>query len=456
MKRMRQAPGVVRAWRSAARAAAVAGALAATQLAGGQAAAVQVERVVSPRGIEAWLVEDHINPIISLRFAFRGGAALDPQGREGLAEMAAALLDEGAGALDSQAFQGRLQDLSIGLSFDAGKDSFGGSLRTLSENREEAFRLLSLALAEPRFDAEPVARTRQQMLVRLKRDAEDPDALANRALFETLFPGHPYGRRNQGTAESVERIAVDDFRRFVRERLARETLVVGVVGDVAAAELKRLLDGTFGGLPEKASPWAVADARPQGRGKTVVVRKPVPQSAIAFAAEGLKRGDPDFYALTVLNHVLGGGGFTSRLYAEVREKRGLAYSVGSSLYPLDRAGLIVGGAGTANARVGESVKVIRGEWERLARDGVSPDELADAKAYLTGSFPLRFSSSQSIAGMLVGMQLDGLGIDYFDRRNGLIEKVTRDDVNRLARTLLDPKDLTVVVVGEPEGLPQSE
>lgn len=425
-------------------------------LAGGPADAVEVKRVMSAQGIEAWLVEDRINPIVSLRFAFRGGAALDPPGLEGVAEMTAGMLDEGAGPFDSQTFQGRLEDLSISLGFDAGKDTFGGSLRTLSENRDEAFRLLRLALTEPRFDAEPVARVRNQMIVRLKRESENPDSIASRTLFAALFPDHPYGRRTQGTPDSVAKIAVDDMRRFVNERLARDTLVVGVVGDVAAAELSRLLDDTFAGLPGKAAPWQVAEVKPQGRGRTIVVRKPVPQSTISFAAEGLKRSDPDFYALTVMNHILGGGGFTSRLYAEVREKRGLAYSVGSSLHPLDRAALILGGAGTANARVGESLEVVRDVWGGFGRSGATADELADAKAFLTGSFPLRFSSSQSIAGMLIGMQLDGLGIDYLDRRNGFIEKVTLEDLNRLAGKLLDPKGLTVVVVGEPEGLPQSE
>ncbi|MAF95932.1 MAG: peptidase M16 [Rhodospirillaceae bacterium] len=417
-----------------------------------QAYAVTIERVLSPGGVEAWLVRDHTNPIITMRFAFRGGAALDPGGREGLANMVSALLDEGAGDLDSKTFQGRLEDLVITLRFDAGRDNFGGRLRTLVENKKTAFELLTLALTRPRFDAEPVARIRSQILSSLRQDAEDPNAIAAKTLFKTLFPAHPYGRPVDGTLESVAAITRTGLMGFVRRRLARDNLVIGVVGDITADMLKPVLDKTFGGLKDKARPWAIPEAALQGRGRTVVVSKPVPQSAIVFAGKGLKRRDRDFYAAYVMNHVLGGGGFTSRLYNTVREKRGLAYSVYSALHPLDRAGLIFGGAGTANKRASETIAVMRGEWKRMAAKGMSEKELADAKTFLTGSYPLRFTSSDRIASMLIGIQMDDLGIDYPDRRNGLIEAVTLADVNRLAKKLLRPDQLTVVVVGRPDGV----
>ncbi|MDP6574379.1 MAG: pitrilysin family protein [Rhodospirillales bacterium] len=420
------------------------------------AAAVEVERVRSTGGIEAWLVRDHANPIITVRLAFRGGAALDPAGKEGLAEMVSSLLDEGAGDLDSQAFQGRLEDQSISLRFDAGRDVFGGRLRTLTENRDAAFGLLRLALGAPRFDEAPVERIRTQILTSLKRALEDPDAIARRALARALFPDHPYGRPVRGTLESVGAVSVGDLRRFVAERLGRDNLVIGVVGDISADELAPLLDRTLGALPAKASSWKVADTRPRASGKTVVINKAVPQSAIVFGHGGPKRDDPDFYAAYVMNYVLGGGGFTSRLYNEVREKRGLAYSVYSYLNPLDHAALIVGGAGTANERVADTLAVVRAIWRRMAEEGPSAQELADAKTYLTGSFPLRFTSSRSVAGILVAMQLESLGIDYLDRRNGIIEAVTLADVGRVARRFLDPDGLTVVVVGEPDGLAATE
>ena len=416
------------------------------------ARAIEIQRVVSPGGVEAWLVEDHTNPIIAVRFAFDGGAALDPEGREGLAEMVSSLLDEGAGDLDSQAFQRRLEDLAVRLRFDAGRDTFGGHLRTLTRNRDAAFDLLRLALTAPRFDDEPVARIRNQILAGLRRELEDPDTIASRTLSRALFPDHPYGRPVGGTPESIAAITTGGLKRFVEQRLARANLVIGVVGDITPEVLARLLDSTFGGLPERAAAGRVADTKPAASNETIVVTKPVPQSAIVFGQEGIKRDDPDFYAAYVMNYVLGGGGFTSRLYDQVREKRGLAYSVYSSLYPLDHAALIVGGAGTANARVAETLSVVREEWRRLAAGGLTEKELADAKTYLTGSFPLRFTSSGRIASMLVGMQRDNLGIDYLERRNSYIEAVTLNDVNRVARRILDADRLIVVVVGEPDGV----
>jgi len=416
------------------------------------ARAVEVQRVVSPGGIEAWLVEDHQNPIISLEIAFRGGGALDAPGKEGTAYLLSGLLDEGAGELDSQAFQARLQNLSIRLSFDAGIDNFDGSLQTLTENRDTAFDLLRLALTEPRFDAEPVERIRGQILAQLKRESEDPDTIAGRTMRRLFFADHPYGRPVHGTPESLAAVTAEDLRDFVAGRFARDNMVIGVVGDITSEELAGLLDSTFGGLPEKAAPVAVPEIVADGTGGVVVIEKNVPQSVVSIGQPGIKRDDPDFYTAFVVNYVLGGGGFSSRLYDEVREKRGLAYSVYSYLSPLDRSALVIAGVATANARVAESLAVIREEWARMAAEGPTAEELEDAKTFLTGSYPLRQSSSGRIAGMLVGIQLDELGIDYINKRNGLIEAVTLEDARRVAAELYRPEALTVVVVGRPEGI----
>ena len=414
------------------------------------AKATQIERVVSPGGIEAWLVEDHLNPIISLHLAFRGGSALDPDGKEGLANMVSTLLDEGAGDLDSKAFQQTLEDKSITLRFSAARDSFGARVQVLTEYRDLAFDLLRQAMTKPRFDAEPVSRLRAQLLANLRHESEDADAIAGKTLMKTLYPDHPYGRPTGGTLESVAAIQVADMRAFVKERLALDTLSIGVVGDITAKELAPLLDKTFGTLPAKAAPWKVAEVAPKVAGRTIVIEKPLKQSNILFADRGLMRKDPDFYTAYVMNHILGGGGFTSRLYTEVREKRGLAYSVYTYLHPMDRSAIYAGGAGTANARVAETLKVVRDEWAKLAKDGVTEAELTAAKQYLTGSFPLRFTATERIAAMLVGMQTEDLGIDYLDKRNSYIEAVTLDDIRRVARKLLHPDDLTIVVVGEPK------
>ncbi len=417
-----------------------------------QARAVEVQRVVSPGGIEAWLVEDHTNPIIALELAFRGGAALDPEGKAGLAYMVSSTIDEGAGPLDSQAFQGELDNLSITLRFDAGLDSFSGSLTTLTENRERAFELLRLALTEPRFDDEPVERIRSQIIARLSREAEDPDAIAGRTLRRLMFDDHPYARPTRGTEASIARITADDLRGFVSGRFGRDRLFVGVVGDITPQELARALDETFGALPAETAPFTLTEAQVAAGGEVVVIDKPIPQSVVALGQQGLKRDDPDYYAAYVVNYILGGGGFSSRLVEEVREKRGLAYSVYAYLAPLDHGSMIVGGTATQNARVGESLDLIRQEWARMGAAGPTPEELADAKRYLTGSFPLRFNSSDNIAGMLVGMQIEDLGIDYLEKRNGYVEAVTLEDARRVAQRIYRPDELTVVVVGAPEGV----
>lgn len=420
------------------------------------AGATKVERVLSPGGIEAWLVRDHLNPIINVRFSFRGGSALDPTGKEGLATFVSSLLDEGAGDLDTNAFRKIVEDLSISLRFNASRDRFGGRLQTLTEHRDMAFDLLTKAMTQPRFDPEPVGRLRAQILAKLRHDEENPDAIAGRALMDSLFPGHPYGRPSDGTKESVAKLTVADLRRFVADRLALDTLVIGVTGDITPEELAPLLDKTFGTLPKKAASWKVPDASPRTEGQIVVIDKTIGQSNILFADIGMKRDDPDFYVAYVMNHILGGGGFTSKLYQEVREKRGLAYSVYSYLHPMDAAALYLGGAGTANARVAETLKVVREQWRKMAETGVSAEELDHAKRFLIGSFPLRFTSSDRIASILVGMQIDDLGQDYLDRRNGFIAKVTVDDIRRVARKLLHPKRLVFVIVGQPTGVTATE
>jgi zinc protease len=416
----------------------------------GQAAS-KVERVVSPGGIEAYLIPEHSIPFLSLALHFKGGSALDPAGKEGVAHMVSGLLDEGAGDLDSQAFRTELEDRAIRLAFEANRDSFTGQLKTLTEHRDRAFELLRLALTQPRFDAEPVERIRHQIQADLRRRAEDPDHVVSRTWFETAFPEHPYGKPVEGTPDSVANIATADLRQFVGARLAKDNLVVGVAGDVTAEQLGRLLDRAFGDLPATSAAIDLPRATPATDGM-IVVRRDVPQSRVLFGQEGVARDDPDFYAAYVANHILGGGGFGSRLTEEVREKRGLAYSVYSYLYPMDHAPLWLGGLGTANAAVGESIRVVRAEVARMAAGDIDAATLADAKTYITGSFPLRLTSNDQIASMLVSMQVNDLGIDYIERRNDYIEAVSLADVRRVAERLYDPEALRTVVVGAPAGL----
>jgi zinc protease len=296
---------------------------------------------------------------------------------------------------------------------------------------------------------------RSQILVGLKRKREDPHAIASRKLFENLYPNHVYGRPTGGTIATVTGLTIEDLQAFVQQRLARDNLIIGVVGDISPEKLGKRLDATFGKLPAKAAPWKIEKVDPVSKGQIIVIDRDIPQSSILFAEKGLMRDDPDFYAGFVLNHMFGGGSFTSRLYAEVREKRGLVYSVGTRLYPFDNSALILGSAGTANKRAHETLSVIKTEWDKMATDSVNQKELDDAKTYLTGSFPLRFSSSSQIASMLVGMQTAQLPIDYLKTRNSLIEAVTRDDITRVAAKILKSENLLTVVVGRPTGIKSS-
>ncbi|MEQ9519725.1 MAG: pitrilysin family protein [Parvibaculum sp.] len=419
-------------------------------------AAVTIQEVTSPGGITAWLVEEHALPLIVLDASWSGGTLQDPEGKEGLAYMMSALLDEGAGDLDSQSFQSRLEELAVELRFRASPDNLALSFKTLTQNQETAFGLLRLALSEPRFDEEAVERIRRQLLVAITRDMESPDRMAAEAWYHSALPGHAYTRPSKGTLESVAALTRTDLAAHQRNLMVRQNLSITVVGDIDAESLKTLLDQTFGSLAADSQLPEIATASVVPTAKLEIIQREMPQSIVLFGHEGIARDDEDFIPAYVMNYVLGGGGFSSRLMTEVREKRGLAYSVASYFYPLTHASLFIGQVATENTRVAESIEVIRAELVRLAQEGVTDEELQDTKTYLTGSYPLRFDTNEKIASQLVAIQEEGLGIDYITKRNSLIEAVTADDVRRVAARLLRPDNLIITIVGQPEGLDATE
>ena len=419
------------------------------------ARAVTIERVVSPAGIEAWLVRNPTVPLIALEFALRGSADQDPVDKAGAANLAADLLDEGAGPFDATAFHDRLERKAIELSFNAGRDSLRGTLRTLKENSEEAFDYLGLSLSQPRFDSEAVERIRAQLMSRLRRETVSPRDVASRNWWATAFPDHPYGRPVEGTLDSLPRISADDLRSYTRRVLARDHLKVAIVGDIDAQGAGALLDRAFGKLPAKAELQMVSPVVAQGLGRRIVIQLDVPQAAVSFGGPGISRGDPDFMAAYIVNHILGGGSFSSRLYREVREKRGLAYGISDSLVWLNYTALMIGSTATRADATGKTIEIIEHEIRRLAEEGPTEDEFSRAKTYLKGSFVLGLDTSNRIASQLLQMQLDNLGIDYMDRRTGLIDAVTLADAKRVAKRLLD-NGLLVTVVGRPTGLNSKE
>jgi zinc protease len=432
------------------RLAALAAALLAT-FALPAAAEMKITEVVSPGGITAWLVEDHNIPFTALEIQFRGGTALDAPDKRGAVNLMTALLEEGAGDRDSRAFAEARDALAARFTFDAGTDSVGVSVRFLTENRDEATALLREALVTPRFDQDAIDRVREQVLSILRSDEKDPAAIAGNRLNALAFGDHPYASDGNGTLDSVAALTREDIQAAHRGALARDRIFVAAAGDITAEELGPLLDRLLGDLPATGAPlpgrapWLL----PPG---ITTVDFPTPQSTVVFGHAGIPREDPDFFAAFILNEAMGGGRFTARLMSEVREKRGLTYGIGSYLIGLDQAEMYLGQFSASNDKVAEAIAVIRAEWARIAAEGLTEQELADTKTYLTGSYPLRFDGNSAIANILVGMQLEGLPIDYVLTRNARIEAVTMDDIRRVAARLFQPEALQFVVVGQPTGM----
>lgn len=412
-----------------------------------------IRRLVTPKGIEVWFVHQPSLPLLAMDFAFPGGAAQDPDGSAGATYLMTGLMDEGAGELDADAFQTRLADKAVSISFDAGRDEIHGSLQTLSRHAGEAFALLKLALTEPRFDADAVERVRAQVKSGLMRAAQNPESICREAFAAMTFPDHPYGLPVKGTMATVEALATATLKAQAQRLFRRAGLKIAVVGDIEASALITAIDDVFGGLAEESGLVSVPERPvPAGLGQINVIEMDVPQTVLRFAGTGLMRRDPDFVAATVVNHILGGSAFTSRLFMEVREKRGLAYGVSSSLFPMDRGALHVGGTATKNDRAAESLDVIRAEMAKLATEGPTSEEVEAAKNYLIGSYPLRFDSSQKIVNEMLRLMLDGFAPDYIGQRNGEFAAVTLETATRVARRLYGDGLLAVQAVGKPVGL----
>ena len=411
------------------------------------ALALDIQSVKSDSGVEIWLVENHVNPIVSVAFGFKGGSGYDPVGKEGIAQLASGLLDEGAGDVDSRTFQKRMTDRGIEISFSAGLDDFTGSTRFLRDDRGEAAELLRLALSAPRFDPEPVERIRNSLLIDIDEAESDPNSIAGRQMEEMILNGHPYSRPADGTKASMTSITADDLKQFVGQRFVRSRLLVSVVGDVSPAEAKTFVDQAFGGLPEDVPLTEVVPIQPSKQGRARVVDFDVPQAIVQFAEPGIPRSDPDFFPAYLVNYVLGGGGFSARLMNEVREKRGLVYGIGTDLWTFDAGGLIAGQFQTDPGKVAQAIEIVRTEWQRMASEGPTQQELDDAKTYLLGYYPRNFTNTMDTAQLLRGLQTEGLGIDYVTRRQKEIAAVTIADTKRAAKRLFDASMLTFVVVG---------
>ncbi len=416
-------------------------------------AAARIQHLISPGGIEAWFVQDATVPLVAMEFGISGGAAQDPADKPGVGNMVADLVDEGSGDLDSRTFHERLDRRAIDLSFTVTRDYFRGSLRMLKDNKDEAFDLLRMSLTSPHFESADVERVRTQIISGLKRETSNPSALASRKFLQIAFGDHPYGRPSNGTLESVPNITIADLKDYVRRVLAKENLKIAVVGDIDAASLGRLLDQTFGGLPAKASLTPIPDIEARMPPQREFIPLDVPQTVVTFGGPGIKRNDPNFMAAYVVNHILGGGS-SSRFYREVREKRGIAYSVYDSLLWMNHSALFIGNTATRADRAGETVDAVNKEVRRMAEDGPTQQELDEAKSYLKGSQMLSLDTSSKLASAMLQYQLDRLPIDYLERRNAIVDAVTLDDARKAAQRLWGHGLLTVIVGRAPQAAAQ--
>ncbi|MEQ9258974.1 MAG: pitrilysin family protein [Roseovarius sp.] len=414
-------------------------------------AEVEIEEITTPGGIEAWLVEDHSIPFVALELRFRGGTSLDEPDALGSVSLMTSLLEEGTGQLDSRGFTREMEAIAADFNYSSHDDAVSISARFLTETKDRALELLRGSIVEPNFDEDAIERVRAQLLASVNSDAKDPDSIVREKFASLVYGDHPYASPEDGTPESIAALTRDDILKAHSAVLARDRLYVSAVGDITREELSAMLDTLLGDLPETGAPLP-GDADLNLPGGIEVVEFETPQSVAIFGQRGLPREHPDFFAAFILNHIIGGGGFESRLMTEVREKRGLTYGVYSYLADKDGADLWIGSVSSANDRVAEAIDVIRDEWERIRSEGVTAEELEAAKTYITGAYPLRFDGNGPIADITVGMQFNGLPTDYIVTRNDRMNAVTLEDINRVARERLDPENLTFVVVGQPEGL----
>lgn len=418
-----------------------------------QAEILDIKEVKSKSGINAWLVEDHTIPVISLQFLFRNaGSANDPADKQGLARVLSNTMDEGAGDLTSEQFQAILADNSISLSFGVDRDDFSGSVRTLTKNKDKAFDLLALSLTKPRFDKDAVDRMVAANLTRIRSDMTDPDWMAARLLNSVIFRGHAYEMNSGGTLSSLPKITSDDLRVKSKRDLTRDRLIVSVTGDITTEELSSLLDKVFADLPAQSPKTAIGNVKLATASSITLYKLDIPQTLIQASLPGIKMDDPDYFAAQIFDFILGSSGFGSRLTEVVREQNGLTYGIYTGLQTMDRTELFNLSTSTKNETAARVLDLTKQEFDRIKRENVSQKEIDDARAYLIGSTPLALTSTSSISGVMQGFQKYNLPVNYLDIRAEGLRKVTAADIKRVANRLLNTSRLSISLVGNPQGV----
>lgn len=397
-------------------------------------------------------------PMVVLSMILKTGAAVNPQDKQGLANLTAALLTRGTKSYSAQALAEELDFLGTSLSVDAGNDATTIGLTTLTKNLDRSFALLAEVILSPSFPQDEFERIRKEIEGRLHSNEEDPGWVAGKAFREHLYPQHPYGRLISGRAETLARITPDDIKQFHATYYRPNNAIIAVAGEITRDQIGSLLASHF-------ADWKAADLPdfswpdpPEREARQVNLDKEVTQANIMIGHSGIARSNPDYYAVLVMNHILGGGGFGSRLMDRIREEQGYAYSVGSYFSARKHPGPFTVALQTKNESARQAINETLAVIRHFREEGATEEEVEAAKAYLTNSFPLRLISNSDVAGMLPVLEFYGLGLDYPDRYSDIIGSVTLEQVRAAAKQHLHPDQFLQVVVADLEqaGLEQAE
>jgi len=408
--------------------------------------------VNSKSGVKAWLIEDSALPVISMHITFRNcGTSYDPADKAGLVAVLSRMFKEGAGKYSAEDFNNELENHAIELSFSEGEDDIEVEIRTLTRNFDKAIALTSDALNAPKLNDTDIKRVAANYLSDIKMSEQSPAFIAQKAWRSAYFGKHPYGR-DYPDVKSLAAIKSADLKEFKHTCMSKDSLIISAVGDVNSDKLIVAMDSLFAKLPESRALSLPVLEKAAVQERTVKVQEmDVPQSVFVFALPWIDRQNPDYIASVLLNYIVGGSGFNSRLMQELREKNGLTYGIHTGIDNNYASAYLSGSFSTKNADAAKAFEMLKQQLSLISQNGVTAAELEQAKSYMKGSFPLNLDSNGKIAGFLGMLQQYNLGIDYMERRSALIDAVTLERVNQLAKTMLLPDKMVTGVAGKPEG-----
>lgn len=414
----------------------------------GLAADITPTRFIAPNGMTVLVLEQHFLPIVEIHALIKAGAAQDPPEKAGVANLVASLLDEGTTTRSSRQLAEQIDFVGGSLAVQAGEDYTTASARTLKKDIDLGFTLLADILQHPAFPKQEFERVRSQILGEISSDNDDPGHVAMKAFNQLVFQNHPYRWPVNGTEETLSKITLAEVQSFYTKEYLPNQVILTIVGDVTAEQATTLVQTHFGSWKKGAVPYRAVKKPTAIDKKTVqLIEKDLTQSTIVIGHPGISRTNPDFYAVTVMNHILGAGGFSSRLMDSIRDKQGLAYGIMSHYDARVMPGSFWINLQTRTETTNQAISGVLIEMKAIREAPVSDQELADAKAFLMGSFPLRLDSTSKLAQVLAQVEFFGLGFDYFSQYPKWIERVTKEDVQRVAKQYLDPQHYALVVVG---------